>query len=298
MSKRVAIFTGVLSMAVTAGVLAQQQQRGTGQQGQTFQGDRGTQDQQRFGQQDQWRQQDQQYWGYRDRDMDSGMGTRGQQPWGQDQQRWGQQDQQRWGRDFDDRGMGMRDRQMGRMQDRTGEGQRLAVIGQVINEQANIPGVNPDHQVAQIRTREGTTLFIDLGPTQQAQELNLSQDHSIFARGQLVNVGGHPVLMARDVARVTQRLSIQREGRDQTGRQDQFGQRQQDRGHDDQILGYRDDDHGHEQQEKDARRDPNAQQREGTQPDSNRHEQREGAQQDSAQQNAVQGPAGAGLQNN
>jgi hypothetical protein len=159
---------------------------------------------------------------------------RGQQQSGEgggfDEQYWNMRDRQQMGggmgmRDMD--GMGMRGQRMG------GSQARLMVVGQVTNENADLPGLNPNHQVAQIRTREGTTLFVDLGPSDQVQDLNLSQNASIFVQGQLTNVSGKRVIMAQRVGKVSQLTQINRSQDGQTygfqggQQQDQFRQQNQ-----------------------------------------------------------------------
>ncbi|HOJ74183.1 MAG TPA: hypothetical protein PLV57_09650 [Phycisphaerae bacterium] len=248
MTRAVAILTCVLCATMTAGLFAEQQdstwqdraawqdQRDTGQSGYSGQSGQGQQgwgyrerDSGTYGQQ-QWRDDrgagmrgqqygrgahDQQTWGYRDQDSgargqqwqdDRGMGMRGQQyrEGGVDQQYWDMRD-----RGQSDRGMGMRGQRFG------GQG-RLMVVGQITNDKADVPGVNPSHQVAQIRTREGTTLFVDLGPREQIQDLNLSQNQSIFVQGHLANLGGQRVIMAQRVGKVSQLTQINRGQEDQT----------------------------------------------------------------------------------
>lgn len=188
-------------------------------------GQRGT------GREDTWRSGSQSGQSQYGRDYDGRYGYRGDSDydeWSTDrgmQQGTGQQWRQR-GQDWGTEDWRSSRQQMGQ----TGRGQSVAVVGRLTREDAQISGVNPDHKVVQIQTRQGNTLYVDLGPSDQAQDLNLSQNQSIFAHGQLTNVGGQRVLMARQVARVSQLTNISRtdEG---------FGQQQRSR----DIYGYQDD---------------------------------------------------------
>jgi hypothetical protein len=167
-----------------------------------------------------------QYYG-RPYDRDSGTsqyGYRGtedyDQGYGQD---WRQRDQFR----ANGRRADTFDQRMGRQPPgRMGGGQSIAVIGQLTNEDARVTGANPNHKVVQVRTLSGSTLYVDLGPTQQTENLDLSPNQSIFARGRLTSIGGQRVLMAHEIARVSQRITLER-----------FGPGQQER----DIYGYTDD---------------------------------------------------------
>jgi len=175
------------------------QDRQRDQQQDWYQGQ--TRDQQRFGQQDTWmdRGRDQQQFGQQDTWMDRGR----------DQQRFGQQ----------------------------GTGQTIALIGRITQDDARVEGVPRQNQVVQLRTRQGQTIHVDLGEQDNVEDLNLSRNQQIFVRGRLTTLRGERVLMAEEVARVSQVTSIDRQRDTQFGyvdpsRQDQqqrFGQQDQQR---------------------------------------------------------------------
>ncbi len=126
-------------------------------------------------------------------------------------------------------------RGQGFRQERMGAGQSVAIIGQLTNEDARVSGINPNHKVVELQTQSGSTLFVDLGPDrQQVEDLNLSRNQSLFARGHLINVGGQRVLMAREIAQVSNRVTLHRGGPGQQeeiygfrGEQRRFGQQDQ-----------------------------------------------------------------------
>lgn len=157
--------------------------------------------------------------------------------WGQES-RFGQQRDQ-WGerRDRWSQRFGRQEFQ----QDQRGAmtGRSVAVVGQVSKEDARVEGIPQKNQVVELRTRRGRTLHIDLGEQQNLKDLDLSSDQQILVRGRLANVRGQRVLVAEEVARISQITSIQRDW-DQLGyiepdsRQGQWQQRDRQSGQQDQ----------------------------------------------------------------
>jgi hypothetical protein len=137
-------------------------------------------------------------WRLRDRDSGRrGYDQRSGQDWDQD-------------RRFSDRDWRGDSYAQGRQQRGMGGGQSVAILGQLTNENASISGVNPNNKVIELRTQSGSTICVDLGPSDQTQKLNLSQNQSLFARGQLTNISGQRVLRAQEIAKVSERITLNR----------------------------------------------------------------------------------------
>lgn len=109
------------------------------------------------------------------------------------------------------------------MSQRRGMGsQTVAVLGKLTDQNASLQGINPNNKVLELRTQSGSTILVDLGSGQQTQDLNLSQNQSIFARGHLTTVRGQRVLRAQEIAKISQRITLNR-----NQQQDRFSQGQQ-----------------------------------------------------------------------
>jgi hypothetical protein len=104
--------------------------------------------------------------------------------------------------------------------------QRWQVVGKILDADATVPGLDRQHQVVHIRTRDGQELVVDLGNRRGLQNLDLKQGQSLSIQGRPGSVRGQPVLFADEVGKVSQTTSIQRGGT-QPGQRGQSRQTQQ-----------------------------------------------------------------------
>ena len=92
---------------------------------------------------------------------------------------------------------------------RLGAERRVKLSGRVQKTaRVNIKGTNQQHQQAQIRTSQGDRYWVDLGPADEARQLDLGEGDQLTVKGIAVKAGDHSIIFATSANANDERLSF------------------------------------------------------------------------------------------
>jgi hypothetical protein len=97
--------------------------------------------------------------------------------------------------------MGQRDRMDQRRGDRGQQDMRRAQLRGELEawQRKNIEGQRDAHTLVRLRTEDGRSAIVNLGPNVDLSRLNLEEDDRIAVRGYRGSIDGRPVLMAQRI---------------------------------------------------------------------------------------------------
>ena len=72
----------------------------------------------------------------------------------------------------------------------------------------NVKGTNQQHQQAQIRTSQGDRYWVDLGPADEARQLDLGEGDQLAVKGIVVKIGDQSIIFATSANANDERLSF------------------------------------------------------------------------------------------